>query len=356
MSNTFHCKLWFLPILIVPFLCGSTVCAAQDPLDLGAADSVTAVVSQPRLGVDHKATVEIYFFNDAQAIIGASIGFTWDSDKFNLDSVVFSPQAKTSFSMFRYGLYKADRDSSNANNRFQCSGGGFPADAIPFSAQPKLIAKYFFSISGWAGGETFCIDSANFVNASFVSASGSEYSINWQGQSCVSAGSDGDADGVGDAWDNCPGVSNSDQLDADGDGLGDVCDNCTDTDHDGFGNPGYPANTCTVDNCPTLSNPGQEDQDGDGIGDACQFGCCRGQVGDANGEGGDEPTIGDIAVIIDMLFISGSPASVACLAEADINQSGGASPIKDDITIGDVSVLIDYLFITGPSLGLPNCL
>ena len=86
-------------------------------------------------------------------------------------------------------------------------------------------------------------------------------------------------------------------------------------------------------------------------------GCCVTRVGDANGIGGDEPTIGDISSMIDAKFISGSCTGViACLSEADINQSGGANPTCDDITIGDISMLIDYLFITGPSLGLHNCL
>ncbi len=82
--------------------------------------------------------------------------------------------------------------------------------------------------------------------------------------------------------------------------------------------------------------------------------CCIGRVGDANGEGGDEPTIGDISVLIDMLFLTGVP--ITCLAEGDINQSGGLDPTVDDISIGDISTLIDYLFITGPSMGLPICM
>jgi hypothetical protein len=84
--------------------------------------------------------------------------------------------------------------------------------------------------------------------------------------------------------------------------------------------------------------------------------CCDSRVGDANNSGDDEPTIGDISVMIDALFISGDIGVIACLAEADINQSGGVNPIASDITIGDISYLIDYLFITGPSLGLPDCL
>ncbi len=84
--------------------------------------------------------------------------------------------------------------------------------------------------------------------------------------------------------------------------------------------------------------------------------CCWGRVGDANNLDGDEPTIGDISVLIDVLFISADWDAIVCLAEADVNQSGGDSPTPDDITIGDITLLIDYLFITGQSLGLPDCL
>ncbi len=80
---------------------------------------------------------------------------------------------------------------------------------------------------------------------------------------------DPDGDGIAGAADNCPEVPNPGQEDEDGDGLGDVCDTCTDTDGDGFGDPGFPANTCPEDNCPAVANPGQEDFDGDGSGDAC---------------------------------------------------------------------------------------
>jgi hypothetical protein len=83
---------------------------------------------------------------------------------------------------------------------------------------------------------------------------------------------------------------------------------------------------------------------------------CSGRVGDANGEGGDEPTIGDLAAIIDGIFISGSSDALTSIAEADINQSGGCDPTLEDITIGDLSILINYLFVAGPELGLPYCL
>ena len=72
--------------------------------------------------------------------------------------------------------------------------------------------------------------------------------------------------------------------------------------------------------------------------------CCVGKVGNANGEGGDEPTIADINILIDMLYITLDP--ISCFAEGDANQTGGYFPTVEDITIGDISTLIDHLYIT----------
>jgi PKD repeat protein len=80
---------------------------------------------------------------------------------------------------------------------------------------------------------------------------------------------DTDNDGVADAIDNCPFVSNANQGDMDGDSVGDVCD--PDVDGDGFNND--------ADVCPLLDNDNnQADSDGDGYGDACTINHCVANV------------------------------------------------------------------------------
>ncbi len=70
---------------------------------------------------------------------------------------------------------------------------------------------------------------------------------------------DDDNDGILDVDDNCPFISNENQLDTDSDNNGNLCD--TDDDDDGI--------LDIDDNCPLTPNNDQADFDGDGIGDVC---------------------------------------------------------------------------------------
>jgi hypothetical protein len=83
-----------------------------------------------------------------------------------------------------------------------------------------------------------------------------------------------DGDGIPNDEDNCSSVPNREQEDEDRDGVGDPCD--ADVDGDGTLNeedPDYDIdmdgipNLC--DNCPEMTNTDQVDSDGDGIGDRC---------------------------------------------------------------------------------------
>ncbi len=93
---------------------------------------------------------------------------------------------------------------------------------------------------------------------------------------------DGDADGVGNACDNCLQSTDPDQTDTDGDGLGNPCDNCStisnpnqaNNDGDALGDACDPDDDNDgvldgADNCPFTANANQANNDGDAQGDAC---------------------------------------------------------------------------------------
>jgi hypothetical protein len=126
---------------------------------------------------------------------------------------------------------------------------GGPIGPLPGPPAPVIIPA---GVIGLAGGDN--IDALETtVNACPVP---------------VGAGPDaGDLDGVG-ACDGCPGAFDPGQEDSEGDGIPDACDLCTDSDLDGFGNPGFPANACPTDLCPFVAGP-NGDGDGDGVGDIC---------------------------------------------------------------------------------------
>jgi hypothetical protein len=149
---------------------------------------------------------------------------------------------------------------------------------------------------------------------------------------------DPDSDGLPNWADNCPQHYNPDQADADADGAGDSCDACTDTDGDGYGNPGYPANICSLDNCPDDYNPDQSDADADGVGDAC---CCVEDRGNINGDGNDAINIADLTFLVGYLF--GNSQTLPCPHEGNANGDQ-----NEQVNVADLTYLVDYLFRMGP--------
>ena len=80
---------------------------------------------------------------------------------------------------------------------------------------------------------------------------------------------DGDEDGVDDVSDNCPAISNPDQIDTDGDDIGNLCDTDDDNDTVLDGDDAFPLDaTETVDtDLDGTGNNADTDDDGDGVAD-----------------------------------------------------------------------------------------
>jgi hypothetical protein len=274
-------------------------------------------------------------------VIGGRIGWT------NLDLVeAFAPNSNTWYTMPPLPTARSGLGSAVINGRIYVTGGerfGGTNNKVF-----EEVEEFDPATNGWRqmtsmlsprhGTEAVAVSDTVFVIGGAVLAGYGACAIN-EGF-VVGSCADPDFDGYGTPGtlgntcpdDNCP-EYNPTQLDSDQDGVGNLCDNC-----------------------PEEPNPDQKDLNLNLIGDACDPVCCIGRVGDVNGQGGDEPTIGDVGALLDAKFLAGTCVSIVnCLAEADINRSASETPVCDDITIGDISFLIDYLFITGSSLGLPDC-
>ena len=177
--------------------------------------------------------------------------------------------------------------------------------------------------------------------------SGSNYQIEYFSNNLVIS-PDSDSDGVPDASDNCPSISNPNQLDVDSDGIGNLCDNCVslinlnqlDSDFDGIGN------ICDVDddNDGILDiTEGNSDFDGDGIINSLDLdsdndGCwdlIEAGFSDTNNDG-----------------VLGADSSMVDAQGQVINQGGYSDP--DDNNTNTVFDFLEIPFLTNNTILLPN--
>ncbi|MEY2745199.1 MAG: hypothetical protein RL112_241, partial [Planctomycetota bacterium] len=129
------------------------------------------------------------------------------------------------------------------------------------------------------------------------------------------------------AW--TPGNANY-APDADADGAMNACDGCTDTDGDGLGNGGFPANTCGLDACP--GDPANADSDGDGAldcNDQCPNDPLKTQVGECGCGVPDTDTDGDTRPDCNDLCpndpLKTAPGACGCgVADVDTDEDGTA--------------------------------
>jgi hypothetical protein len=180
-----------------------------------------------------------------------------DTDKFG-NSIYHPTYARTWAASFVLGPTSADPSSPSL---FEHSTGEI-SQALANNAAHEIA--HFFGVSDAASGAGWNlmyveIESVESTHDKYFSPSDKAILMSALGPKLA----DTDGDGIPDAQDNCPTVSNPNQLDSDGDGIGDACETLpVDTDGDGIPD--------AQDNCPKVSNPDQLDSNGNGVGDACE--------------------------------------------------------------------------------------
>jgi len=244
--------------------------------------SVRADVQGSIICAEEPFTIDIYMNNNyGENIEGFSIAFEiYSSDESISEVTQIDVGGETpAGNVTLLNGFAGNEFWETMNNVSDFSWDGILPDTINYTA--------IGIINGWPSGlgeQTYiqiayqiyqegilCIDSISHSNSNYDWIWGEYGEVRFYGPYCwdVVTCTDSDDDGIYDNLDNCISHYNPDQEDADLDGIGDSCDTCTDTDGDGYGNPGFSFNTCDLDNCPDVNSQDLSDSDSDGIGDIC---------------------------------------------------------------------------------------
>lgn len=166
--------------------CGSTVFSQQDPDDLGLADSVYIEVSQAYRNGSCGITVDVFYFDDVQTLMGGGVLLSWDHPGLEYDSVASTPLADSAFDLVM-GLDK----STAQQNKYQA----FATIAINLpglSPAPvsRKMGSIFFHLNDWDPGDAICFDTTRTQNfyLIFFPTNAIEYTPVWPGRMCLVLG------------------------------------------------------------------------------------------------------------------------------------------------------------------------
>ena len=170
-----------------------------------------------------------------------------------------------------FWLARGNVDPAAPQPTFQAQIDGTPVFGPTAFASSGTYTQFSANVSTFANGGAHTLSLIADAGASTDEFLLDDVSIN------ATPAPDADADGVPDASDNCPAVSNQGQANNDGDSEGDPCD--ADDDNDGV--------TDAADSCPvvagSLAAGGCADGDGDGVRDDADP--CPGAAGAGSPDG-----------------------------------------------------------------------
>lgn len=230
-----------IPFLIIIFCVGflSSAAKGQTGTDFGAPDTVRFDLTvDDAVENEVKLTGRLFFFNDAQKLAAVGVGLGWNSPNLRMDSASMTPVGENAFGADVILIKQGDITITNRDRQFLFFGTDLLRNGLAASSFAQHVATYWFTYSS-AITAPVCIDTiqvGGVIHFEFVDTDLLSYVPNWNKNDC-SVFLDDDSDTIIDLVDNCPGISNPDQLDDDGDGIGNVCDSilspCGDADGSG---------------------------------------------------------------------------------------------------------------------------
>ena len=167
-------KLLLIFVLLLTF---SAIPAMAD--EGGAKDTIDMVITvQPNASTSsYDVQLELWVFDDADTLNGATMGFGWDNPKLQMTSAVAGPGA----SGFATPIFFDNNDITlaNINRQFQFVGIRFFTPGVWPATTRQLWATYNATVTGdWTNSDVVHIDTFTYssgVNYKFVSSVGGDY-------------------------------------------------------------------------------------------------------------------------------------------------------------------------------------
>lgn len=141
-------------------IAGSEVHGQSDPFGITDTVGLVPVVTAGPEGGQLEFRVDLYVFND-EGISGATMGFTWDNPKVQMDSARPSALAETSFTAGIFVYQYDDLAITNTNRLFLFGGLSF-FTPLPAGTAPALWASYYFTAEGWMETDAVVFDTLNW--------------------------------------------------------------------------------------------------------------------------------------------------------------------------------------------------
>ncbi len=157
----------------------------QSPNDLGAADTVEMVITlRPDVTTNKRVLqLDLYVFNDANNVASASIGHGWLNTTMRMDSAFVTPLTNSAFNLSTFLFFANSIDSTNKYDRFPFAGARLTGNGVALGPTRRLWARYFFSVSSWAGCDSIAVDTFTYnagVTYKFVDNLNRSYAPFWK--------------------------------------------------------------------------------------------------------------------------------------------------------------------------------